>query len=196
MSLRIFGKHMDIGDAFRVRIEERIQDAISKYFDGSVEGHVTVSKSGSRYSADCVLHLSTGAILQTTGQALDPQGAFDGAAERIETRLRRYNRRLKSRSHVQSESAVFAEYAYHIMEPIPDNDLDDDLPADYAPTIVAETSMTLRSMSVADAVVELDLMDNPVMVFRNGASDKINLVYRRADGNIGWIDPSSVTNKA
>ena len=194
MSLRISGKHMDIGDAFRTRIEDRINDAISKYFAGGVTGHVTVVKSGSRFSAECVLHLSSGAVLQTTGQAQDPQGAFDAAAERLETRLRRYKRRLKSRSSKQNDNATFAEYAYHIMEPVPDED--EGLPEDYAPTIVAETSMALRDMSVANAVVELDLMDNPVLVFRNAADGKINIVYRRADGNIGWIDPSSITNKA
>lgn len=194
MSLRISGKHMDIGDSFRTRIEDRVNDAISKYFGGSATGHVTVVKSGSRYSADCVLHLSSGAVLQTTGQAQDPQAAFDAAAERLETRLRRYKRRLKSRTNMQSENTAFAEYAYHIMEPVPD--VEDGLPVDYAPTIVAETSMALRDMSVADAVVELDLMDNPVLVFRNAVDGKINIVYRRADGNIGWIDPSSVTDKA
>ncbi len=194
MSLRISGKHMDIGDSFRTRIEERINDAVSKYFGGSVTGHVTVVKSGSRFSADCVLHLSSGAVLQTTGQAQDPQAAFDAAAERIETRLRRYKRRLKSRSNLQNENTAMAEYAYHIMEPVPD--VEDGLPVDYAPTIVAETSMSLRDMSVADAVVELDLMDNPVLVFRNAVDNKINIVYRRADGNIGWIDPSTVKNKA
>ena len=194
MSLRISGKHMDIGEAFRTRIEERINDAVSKYFAGSVTGHITVVKSGSRFSAECVLHLSSGAVLQTTGQAQDPQGAFDAAAERLETRLRRYKRRLKSRSNKQNENVAFAEYAYHIMEPVPDED--EGLPEDYAPTIVAETSMTLRDMSVANAVVELDLMDNPVLVFRNAGDGKINIVYRRADGNIGWIDPSFVTNKA
>ncbi|MCT6823996.1 ribosome hibernation-promoting factor, HPF/YfiA family [Bartonella apis] len=194
MSLRISGKHMDIGDAFRTRIEDRINDAISKYFAGGVTGHVTVVKSGPRFSAECVLHLSSGAVLQTTGQAQDPQGAFDAAAERLETRLRRYKRRLKSRSNKQNDNATFAEYAYHIMEPVPDED--EGLPEDYAPTIVAETSMALRDMSVANAVVELDLMDNPVLVFRNAADGKINIVYRRADGNIGWIDPSSITNKA
>ncbi|WP_297322672.1 ribosome-associated translation inhibitor RaiA [uncultured Bartonella sp.] len=194
MSLRISGKHMDIGEAFRTRIEERINDAVAKYFAGSVTGHITVVKSGSRFSAECVLHLSSGAVLQTTGQAQDPQGAFDAAAERLETRLRRYKRRLKSRSNKQNENVAFAEYAYHIMEPVPDED--EGLPEDYAPTIVAETSMTLRDMSVANAVVELDLMDNPVLVFRNAADGKINIVYRRADGNIGWIDPSSITAKA
>lgn len=189
MTLRISGKHMDIGDAFRIRIEERISDAITKYFDGSYTGHVTVVKSGSGYSADCVLHLSTGAVLQTTGQAQDPQLAFDAAAERIEKRLRRYKRRLKSHQSVPMGTA-FADISYRVMEPVPDED--EGLPEDYAPTIVAETSLALRSLSVASAVVELDLLDNPVLVFRNAGSEKVNIVYRRADGNIGWIDPSTV----
>ena len=189
MSLRISGQHMDIGDAFRTRIEERINDAISKYFADGTTGHITVTKSGAKYSADCVLHLSTGAVLQTTGDAMDPQGAFDAAAERIEKRLRRYKRRIKSHKN-ESTSQAFADVAYRVMEPVPDEE--DDFPEDYAPTIVAETSMALRLLSVADAVIELDLMDNPVLVFRNAGSEKVNIVYRRADGNIGWIDPSTI----
>jgi len=189
MTLRISGKHMDIGDAFRTRIEERIGEAISKYFDGHFfDGHVTVTKSAG-FSADCVLHLSTGAILQTTAQAQDPQSAFDGAAERLEKRLRRYKRRLKSHANTPT-SSVFADMAYRIMEPMPETE--EELEEEYAPTIVAETSMALRLLSVANAVVELDLMDNPVLVFRNAGTEKINIVYRRADGNIGWIDPSNV----
>jgi len=188
MTLRISGKHMDIGDAFRIRIEERIGDAISKYFDGHFDGHVTVTKSAG-YCADCVLHLSTGAILQATAQAQDPQAAFDGAAERLEKRLRRYKRRLKSHANTPT-SAVFSDMAYRIMEPMPEEE--EALDGDYAPTIVAETSMALRPLSVANAVIELDLMDNPVLVFRNAATEKINIVYRRADGNIGWIDPENV----
>lgn len=189
MTLRISGKQMAIGDAFRTGIEERISDAASKYFDGSYTGHVTVVKSGSHYSADCVLHLSTGAVLQTTGQAQDPRLAFDAAAERIETRLRRYKRRRKSHQNLAAGHAA-GDITHHIMEPVPDED--DDLPEGYAPTIVAETLMTLRGLSVAAAVVELDLMDNPVLVFRNCTNDRINIVYRRADGNIGWIDPLAI----
>jgi len=189
MTLRVSGKHMDVGDAFRTRIEERINDAILKYFDGGYSGHVTVTKSVG-YSADCVLHLATGAILQTTGQAQDPQAAFDAAAERIEKRLRRYKRRLKSHKNTPT-STIFADVTYRVMEPVPDVEAQD-FPDDYAPTIVAETSMSLRLLSVAEAVVELDLMDNPVLVFRNAGSEKINIVYRRADGNIGWIDPSAI----
>lgn len=189
MSLRISGQHMDIGEAFRTKIQERINDAISKYFSGHTTGHVTVVKSGSKYSADCVIHLSTGAILQTTGQAMDPQSAFDATAERIEKRLRRYKRRMKSHKNASSQHD-FANIAYSVMEPIADEE--EDFPENYAPTIVAETSMAMRLLSVADAVIELDLMDNPVLVFRNAGSEKVNMVYRRADGNIGWIDPSNI----
>lgn len=185
MTLRILGKPMDIGDAFRAGIEERIQDVAAKYFDGSYSGHVTVVKSGSAYSADCMLHLSTGAVLQTTGQAQDPRLAFDRAAARIETRLRRYKRRRKSHQTFPA-GRVFDDVTHHIMEPVPDEE--EDLPADYAPTVVAETSHALRELSVAAAVIELDLMDNPALVFRNAANGRLNIVYRRADGNIGWID--------
>ncbi|WP_420960254.1 ribosome hibernation-promoting factor, HPF/YfiA family [Brucella sp. IR073] len=190
MSLRVSGKHMDIGDAFRIRIEERIGEAVGKYFDGGYSGHVTVVKSGSRFSADCLLHLDTGATLQTTGEAQDPQLAFDAAADRIETRLRRYKRRLKSHQ-VANSNIAHDDVAYRVMAPVPDDD-DVEIPQDYAPTIVAETSVSLRTMSVANAVVELDLKDSPVLVFRNAGNDQVNIVYRRADGNIGWIDPSAV----
>jgi len=188
MNLRISGKHMDIGDAFRARIEERIGEAVDKYFDGGFGGHVTVEKNGSRFSADCMIHLDTGASLQATGQAQDPQLAFEAAADRIEKRLRRYKRRLKS--HNNGGASESMDVAYRVMAPV--NDEDDDIAEDYAPTIVAESKMSLRTMSVASAVIELDMKDTPVFVFRNAGSNEVNIVYRRPDGNIGWIDPASV----
>jgi ribosomal subunit interface protein len=188
MTLRIAGKHMDIGEAFRIRIEQRIGDAVDKYFDGGFAGRVTVEKAGSRFGADCLLHLDTGTVLQAGGQAQDPQAAFDAAAERIEKRLRRYKRRLKEHPAGSEDGP---EIAYRVMEPIDDDD-DEDFAEDFAPAIVAESKMALRTMSVASAVVELDLTDRPVFVFRNPASSAVNVVYRRADGNIGWIDPSAV----
>lgn len=186
MNLRISGKHMDIGDAFRTRIQDRIGDAVQKYFDGGFSGHVTVEKAGSRFTADAVVHLDTGMSLQATGQAQDPQPAFDAAAERIEKRLRRYKRRLKSHT-IQGSDIIDTSMSYRVMEALPE---DDELPEEYAPAIVAESVMTLRSMSVASAVIELDTKDSPVFVFRNSGNDRLNVVYRRSDGNIGWIDPS------
>ncbi len=191
MSLRISGKHMDIGDAFRTRISDRIGEAVDKYFDGGFSGRVTVAKTGGRFSADCTIHLDTGTILQATGEAQDPQLAFDGAAERIEKRLRRYNRKLKSHSPAQAANGA-ADMDHWVVEAIPEDD--EELPEDFAPTIVAESKLPLRSMTVASAVTELDLTDNPVFVFRNAGNDAVNIVYRRSDGNIGWIDPSAATS--
>ena len=190
MGLRISGKHMDIGDAFRVRIEDRIDEALSKYFDRGADGQVTVEKAGSRFTTDCMLHLDSGIVLQATGEAQDPQASFDVAAERIEKRLRRYKRRLKS--HHSSEAAARnEEYAYKVLEALPEDE-QDELPEDYAPVVVAERLMQLSTMPVSSAVLQLDLQDNPVYVFRNAGSGDVNLVYRRADGNIGWIDPGSI----
>lgn len=194
MTLRISGKQMEIGDAFRERIDDRIQLAVDKYFDGGFSGHVTVEKTGSRFTADCLVRLDTGVTLQATGQAQEPQSAFDAAADRIEKRLRRYKRRLKSHDTGPDPMAGFDANAetmdYRVMAPVADED--SEVPEDYAPAIVAETTMSLRTMSVASAVIELDMKDSPVFVFRNAGSSNVNIVYRRADGNIGWIDPSSI----
>ncbi|MFZ1774479.1 MAG: ribosome-associated translation inhibitor RaiA [Rhizobiaceae bacterium] len=188
MSLRISGKHMDIGDSFRARIEERVAEAVEKHFAGGYSGSVTVEKNGSRFTADCHLHLTSGMTLQAKGDAQDPMPAFDAAAERIEKRLRRYKRRLKSHN-AGSDRSEPIDMAYSVLEPLADTD--EDMPADFAPAVVAETTLALRSQSVAAAVIELDAKDSPVHVFRNGASGQINIVYRRPDGNIGWIDPAT-----
>ena len=186
MSLRISGKHMEIGDAFRSRIEARIGDAIEKYFDGGFAGHVTVSRSGSRFSADCMVRLDSGIALQTGGDAQEPIAAFDAAAERFEKRLRRYKRRLKS--HKVAGPEAIDDVSYQIIAAVAEED--DEVPEDYAPAIVAESTLSTARMTVASAVIELDTKDSPVFVFRNAGSGEINIVYRRPDGNIGWIDPS------
>jgi ribosomal subunit interface protein len=187
MSLRISGKHMEIGDAFRSRIEGRIGETIEKYFDGGFSGHVTVEKSGPRFSADCVIFLDTGMGLQAEGQAYDPQAAFEAASDRIETRLRRYKRKL--RSYDGAATAPGQDVAYRVMAAVPEED--EEVPEDYAPAVVAESTVALKTMSVARAIIELDTKDSPVFVFRNAGNDQVNIVYRRADGNIGWIDPSN-----
>jgi ribosomal subunit interface protein len=187
MTLRVSGKHMDIGEAFRTRIEARIGDVMGKYFDRGFSGQVTVEKQGSRFAADCNLHLVSGIDIQAAGQAQDPQSAFDMAAERIENRLRRYKSKLKA--HVNT--AVAHEITYRVVESLPEHD-HEEVAADYAPAIIAETSMALSTMTVAAAVMELDLKDSPVFVFRNAKDGQVNMVYRRADGNVGWIDPAAI----
>ncbi len=177
---------MEIGEAFRSRIKGRIDEMVEKYFDGGFSGHVTVEKSGPRFSADCVIFLDTGMGLQATGQAYDPQAAFETASDRIETRLRRYKRKL--RSYDAAQTGREEDISYRIMAPAAEEV--EEIPEDFAPAIVAESTVALKTMSVANAIVELDVKDSPVFVFRNAGNDQVNIVYRRADGNIGWIDPS------
>jgi ribosomal subunit interface protein len=194
MSLRISGKHMEIGDAFRTKIEERINEAVDKYFDGGFSAKITVEKSGSRFAADCLIHLDTGMVLQGTGQAQDPQAAFDAAAERVEKRLRRYKRKLKSHNNSAAQQASI-DIGYTVVAGFDEAD-EEEVPEDYAPAVVAESTVALRTMSVASAVVELDTKDSPVFVFRNAGSDQVSVVYRRPDGNIGWIDTARVNDGA
>ncbi len=136
MNLRISGKHMEIGEAFHRRIEERISEAMQKYFDGGFSGRVTVEKSRGRFSAGCTIHLDTGAVLQAAGEAQDPQLAFDDAAGHMEKRLRRYKRKLKSHSSYQKGQ-----------------DLQE-------AAVVAESRLAVRSMSVASATLELEMKES------------------------------------
>jgi ribosomal subunit interface protein len=191
MSVRVSGKHMEIGESFRQRIEEQIGEAVTKYFDGGYSGQVIVEKAGSRFSADCKVHLDTGIVLHAAGEANDPQISFDAAAQRIEKRLRRYKRRLKDH-HAGNHVNGFAEVAYTVMDSVPDEG--EEVPEDFAPTIVAESSKQLKTMTVASAVMALDMTDEPVLLFRSPGKEHLNIVYRRNDGNIGWIDSTNIKN--
>ncbi|CAN7145121.1 MULTISPECIES: ribosome hibernation-promoting factor, HPF/YfiA family [Neorhizobium] len=191
MSVRVSGKHMEIGDSFRQRIEDQIGEAVTKYFDGGYSSQVIVEKAGSRFSADCKVHLDTGIVLHAAGEANDPQISFDAAAQRIEKRLRRYKRRLKDH-HAGNHVNGYAEVAYTVMDSVPDEG--EEVPEDFAPTIVAESSKQLKTMTVASAVMALDMTDEPVLLFRSPGKEHLNIVYRRNDGNIGWIDSTNIKN--
>lgn len=187
MSLRISGKHMNIGDALSRRIEDRIDEAIGKYFDGGFSGQVTIEKSVGGFDCDCSIHLDTGVALQANGRAHEAGASFEEAAERIEKRLRRYKRRLKDHHNGLRAGQPAEQAPYAVMTAPPE---EDEVAEDFAPAIVAEMSTPILSQTVAQAVVQLDLTDKPVVVFANAATGRINVVYRRPDGNVGWIDPS------
>jgi len=185
MSLRISGKNMDIGDTLRDQIDVRIGDSVKKYFDGGHSGHVTLEREGSGFRADCAIHLDTGIVLKASGSAADPRQSFDLAADRVETRLRRYKRRLRDHHHTkQTEPLPAASYV------IADFAEEEEVAADYNPTIIAEETTNLDNLTVGGAVIAMDLSDAPVLVFRHAVHGGINVVYRRSDGHIGWIDPS------
>lgn len=187
MSLRISGKQMNIGEALSQRINDRIDEAVGKYFDGGHSGHVIIEKSGSGFGCDCTIHLDTGVDLHATAKGHEATACFDEAAEKIEKRLRRYKRRLKD--HRAANNAKPAEASYAVLAALSQ---EEEVPEDYNPVIIAESSTSLARQTVAEAVMQLDRTDNPVIVFTNAANGQTNVVYRRPDGNIGWIDPALV----
>jgi ribosomal subunit interface protein len=188
MSLRISGKNLDVGDALRSHVDARIGDAVKKYFDGGFTGHVTLEREGSGFKSDCSVHLDTGIVLQADGRAQDAHASFDRAAERIEKRLRRYKSRLKEH-HPARRGDTIPAAAYVLAAP----EEDEEVGADYSPVIIAEEATRLDTLSVGGAVMAMDLADLPVVVFRHAGHGGINVVYRRKDGNIGWVDPTVTT---
>jgi ribosomal subunit interface protein len=184
MSLRVSGKNIDIGDALRQQVEARIADALSKYFNGGYSGHVTVEREGAGFRTECALHLDSGIDLQSTATAGDAYASFDQAAERIEKRLRRYKRRLKD--HHAADGMASSNYTV-FETPSSDDEIDVE---GFSAIVIAEKAITLKQLPVSSAVVDLDLTGAPCVIFRNAANGRINVVYRRADGNIGWVDPA------
>ncbi|GHA22404.1 ribosomal subunit interface protein [Devosia pacifica] len=192
MTLRVSGKNMDVGDALRGKAEEQLEAVLGKYFDGGYDGHLTMTHEGGGFRADCVVHLDTGATLQASAQAGDAVSAFEGMSTHIEKRLRRYNRKLKSHRRgtpPANGQSIPAQYTV-----LGSSDSIDELEEDYAPPVIAEQTRDLRSMSVEEAVMELDLSQSGVVMFRHAGHGGLNVVYRRADGNIGWIDPALGAN--
>jgi ribosomal subunit interface protein len=190
MGLRISGKNLDVGDALRGQATDRVTGAIAKYYEGGVTGHVTVSKDGTAFRTDGVLHLSSGITLEAHGQAHDAYASLDQMVERIEKRLRRYKRRLKDRSGAaQPRRALMEIPAYIIATPEDDEEPDVVHENGAHPAIIAESTRSLHEFSVGDAVAELDMTGASVVVFRNAGNGRLNVVYRRRDGNIGWVDP-------
>lgn len=185
MTLRVSGKNLDLGEALRGQVQERVADAMTKYFGGGYSGHVTVAKDGSGFRTECSIHLDSGIVLQSAGAAGDAYASFDQAAGRIETRLKRYKTRLRDH-HAEPDGGDALSYA--VIES-PDDLVEE--PEGWSPVIVAESTKPLRRMTVSFAVMELDLTGAPVVVFRHASHDRVNIVYRRSDGNVGWIDPPS-----
>lgn len=188
MPLRVSGKNLDVGEALRQRVSDRVVGTMSKYFEGGWSGHVTVAREGSGYRADCALHLDSGTVLQAHADAQDPYASADAAVERIETRLRRYKSRIKRRAVNGEANEVAAETVPLTVFSPPDHE-DSETLEGWSPTVVAEASANLPRLSVSEAVLELDFTGAPVLVFRHAGHGGINIVYRRADGHVGWVDP-------
>ncbi|UDL96309.1 ribosome-associated translation inhibitor RaiA [Lichenihabitans sp. PAMC28606] len=190
MSLRVSGKNLQIGEALQEHARSKVAAVFDRYVESAINGHVTVEPEGSGYRCEMILHLDSGMTLHAEGRAQEPYASFDQANHRIETRLRRYKRRLKGRHSVVDEMPREPMIADYMIEA---PDADEEEPQGFVPIVVAEGRAPFKTLSVAAAVTELDLLGAPVLVFRHSGNDNVNIVYRRADGHIGWIDPSSLS---
>jgi ribosomal subunit interface protein len=198
MVLRVSGKNLDIGESLQTHARERVRAALAKYFDREATGHVTLQPDGSAFRADMVLHLPAGITLQSEGHAHEPYATVNQAVERLEKRLRRHKHRLKDRGAQRSrpeaapagasgaDDHVGAMVSYRTLE-APD---EEEVEADFSATVVAESGVAVRTLSVSAAVLELDMSGAQLLMFRSSAAGELNVVYRRSDGHIGWIDPS------
>ncbi len=190
MQIQINGKQIDVGDALRTHVSTRLAGAVGKYADRAVDAHVTFSREGAFFKADAQVHLPTGLVAQAKGADADIYAAFEGCAERIEKQLRRYKRRLKDH-HAARPAPLEAMPAPSYVIAGEDH-AEDAEPETLDPVIVAETTIPIRKMSVGEAVMQMELAHVPFLMFRNERHGGLNIVHRRDDGAIGWIDPEAL----
>ncbi|MEZ5995479.1 MAG: ribosome-associated translation inhibitor RaiA [Hyphomonadaceae bacterium] len=194
MRIQVAGRQMDVGEALRNRIENELSSGIGKYFNRATDAVVTVAKNGGGVGVevDCTVHLPSGISLQSEGHGGDAHSAFGDAMDKLEKRVRRYKRRLRNH-HAGVKSPLPAEAASaYVLAPLQEESeasADTVADAEPGPLVIAETTAPVRTMTVSTAVMQLDLVNNPALMFRNAANGALNVVYRRPDGNIGWIDP-------
>src|SRR3978361_2286823 len=198
MQITVSGKQVDLSDALRIRVSTQMDTIAAKYFDHALEAQVTFSRARSFFACDINMHAGRGLTLRGEGEAADANTAFDDAAEHIAKRLRRYRRRVNehARDGAKREMPDATENAQHYILQQQEEEPEDG--AEAAPatnghfaTVVAENPAVIVHLTVGEAVMRMDLADQPLMMFRNSVTGQLNVVYRRQDGNIGWIDPAA-----
>ena len=191
MRYQISGKQIDIGEALQTHVKTELGETVGKYAGRPTDANVIFSKSGHEFVCECIVHLSTGLTCQARDHANDIYAAFDGCNEKMDKQLRRYKRRLKDHHKDRTEPVEMIEAAYNILARHGDGD-DVAEPESLQPIIVAEMETKIPSLSVGEAVMQMELAGAPVLVFKNEKGGGVNVVYRRDDGNVGWIDPATV----
>jgi ribosomal subunit interface protein len=187
MDIRVSGHQIETGSALQDHASLRLNGISEKYFNRAISSQVTFNKApNNAFACDIVLHANQGLVLKSHGQAQDAHQAFDQASDKIEKQLRRYKRRLKDR-HEQSGHAVREEEAAYTVFDGGDPEAEE---APEGPPIIAETRTDIPEVSVADAVMLLDLRHTNALFFKNAGTGRHNMVYRRGDGSIGWVEPA------
>jgi ribosomal subunit interface protein len=190
MHITVTGKQIDVGDALRRHTQAAIEDIAEKYFGNALEAHVVFSREAHLIECDLQVHVGRGILVRSEAEANEAYAAFDIAAERIDKRLRRYKRRLRDH-HAHEKERERAEPLGRTYVLQPGDNEDAPTPEDAHPQamVIAEMETPIPQLSVSEAVMRLDLADLPALMFRNSARGTFNVIYRRRDGNIGWIDP-------
>ena len=190
MQLFVSGKHLDVGESLRTHVADALAAVVERHFGSATEGKALFAHEGHGFRADVHVHVARGLVVQSHAIASDPYVAFDTACERLETRLKRYKGRFESRHRAREEQAG-AEVDSYVLAEGAAEPAGNEAAADQAgkPAIVAEAKTVLLRLSVGDAVARMDLADQAFYLFVNRTHGGLNVVYRRADGAIGWIDP-------
>jgi ribosomal subunit interface protein len=196
MQLTVTGKGVEVGGALRQHVEGSLTSILGKYFGSAIEAHAVFTRERHLIHADLAIHIGRGIVVNSAASANEFYPAFEGAAERLAKQLRRYKRRLRD-YHAKASRTVDADGEIarsYVLAPPPEEEDDDQGsaggPEATAPVVIAEMSTELPSLTVGEAVMRMDLADAPVLLFRNRSHGALNLVYRRGDGNIGWIEPA------
>lgn len=185
MRIQVTGRQIDIGDALRTHVETELETAVSKYADMVMDAEVVFSRDAHAYRADAVVKLARGLTAKASAKSNEIYGAFDALSEKIEKQVRRYKRRL---IHHRGE-AVKSPAASYVLAGARDEDEESE---SLNPVVIAEMKAQLLSLSVGEAVMRMELEDAPFLMFRNDSHGRLNIVFRRDDGNIGWIDPENL----
>ena len=190
MHYQITGKQIDVGQALQTHVETELSEILDKYAGRPTDANIVFSKSGHEYVCETTVHLSTGLTAQAKNHATEIYAAFDGCSEKMDKQLRRYKRRLKDHHKERSQPVELSDAGSYILA---STDESDDAPNDaVSGMIVAEMEMKIQSLSVGEAVMQMELADKQMLVFRNEKHNGINVVFRRDDGNIGWVDPRTM----
>ncbi len=193
MTIQVTGKNMDAGSAFQTYVTDKTRAVLEKYIGPEISGHVRIEKIRGQFETNCSIRLRTGLALQAHGTGGDAYASADLAIEKLEKRVRRYKRRLKNHHHGIGVGEIPQSDAAHFVVQISDEEPEIEEKT-VEPVIVAETSRPLQELAVSEAVMQLDLTDDVFLVFRNAATGRTNVVYRRSDGHVGWINPDHMPN--
>jgi ribosomal subunit interface protein len=188
VDVRVAGHQVDTGESLREHAQRRVAEITGKYFSRGISANVTFGRGpNNAYTCDIVAPVVQGVVLKASYSAREAQMAFNGAADRIEKQLRRYTNRLKEHKVGDGAPPYVENAAYTIFSPVAEADNDEGA----FPAIVAETRVDIPEASVSDAVMLMDLRNTTALMFRNSATGEFNMIYRREDGNIGWVEPRS-----